>query len=144
MLPGVPSQPVIVIQLHSLVSIFPTRNEPFCSQSHVSTTIPLRPSCFLGITVSRYRKKDKMKWENPTPATDITCKIVFKLCYLERCHRVEEGRTQWVELQVPVLTWIQAAIAFTDIIYWASVWDFVHPIHSANIHWVSMLSQALL
>lgn len=79
LLPGVLSQPVIVIQLHSLESIFPTRNEPFCSQSHVSTTIPLRPSCFLGITVSRYRKKDKMKWANPTPATDITYKIVFML-----------------------------------------------------------------
>lgn len=71
------SLPEVAIELYSLGSIFPIRNEPSRRQLHVFTITPLRPS--------RYRKKDKMKWVNPTPATSqiITCKMFFKLCSSE-------------------------------------------------------------
>ena len=67
----------------------------------------------------------------------------FQTMLLREMPQGAKGQDLEAELQAPALTWIKVAIAFTSIIYWASVWDFVHLTNSANIYWVTMLSHTL-
>lgn len=47
-----------------------------------------------------------MKWATPTPATSqiITCKTVFKPCYLREMPQGGKGQDLEAELQAPALT----------------------------------------
>lgn len=65
LLPAILCQPELLIELDILGSVFPLEVSLSVANYMYPSLPSVRASCFLGIIVSRYRKKDKKKMGGP-------------------------------------------------------------------------------